>query len=118
VLRDAGVQRVFSTDYRRTRLTADPLATELGVSVEAFDPRDLSAFAEQLKAMTGARVVVVGHSNTTPELVGLLGGDSVRQMPEWEYDRLYVVGIEPTGAVRSLLLRYGASSAEPVEATH
>lgn len=114
VLVDARVQRVFSTDYQRTRLTADPIAAALGVRVERYDAGDLAAFAEQLKGM-GGRILVTGHSNTTPELVGLLGGDPIRELPEWEYDRLYIVVLEPSGAVRSTLLRYGLPSSEPVE---
>lgn len=112
VLADAGVQRVFSTDYQRTRLTATPVAASAGVSVETYDPGDLPSFAEQLKGMSG-RILVAGHSNTTPELVGLLGGDPIRDLPEWEYDRFYVVVLEPSGAVRSTLLRYGTPASEP-----
>jgi hypothetical protein len=51
---------------------------------------------------------VVGHSDTTPELVGLLGGDPGAPIDEpTEYDRLYVVTLGPDGTVTTVLLRYG-----------
>ena len=52
------------------------------------------------------RHLVVGHSNTTPELVGLLGGDPSSPIPEDEYDRLYVVRHQPGSDATTLLLRF------------
>lgn len=105
LLADAGITHVFSSDYRRTRETAEPLAARLGLPVLTYDARKLPALVERLNALTG-RVLVVGHSNTTPALVDLLGGDPGPPIDEGsEYDRLYwvVPGPDP----RSLLLRYG-----------
>lgn len=106
VLRDAKIERVYSTDYQRTRQTAAPVAERLGLPVELYDPRDLEGFASTLR--TGpASVLVVGHSNTTPELVTQLGGEPGSDIREsHEYDRLYVLvlrGDETT----TLLQRYG-----------
>lgn len=110
VLGQAGVTQVMSTDFHRTRETVTPLAEALGLSVESYDPRALPAFAAQLKRMTG-RIVVAGHSNTTPELVGLLGGDAGTPINEnYEFDRLYQVVIGEDGSVTTTLLRYGAMS--------
>jgi hypothetical protein len=52
--------------------------------------------------------LIVGHSNTTPELTKLLGGDSGTEINEkGEYDRLYIVTIGKDGTVNSVILRYG-----------
>ena len=107
VLRDAGVERVHSTDFIRTRDTAAPLAAALGVEVEIYDPRELAAFIDRLEP-SGGRHLVVGHSNTTPAAVELLGGEPGGEIDEAsEYDRLYVVSIGGDGAVDTVLLRYG-----------
>ncbi len=108
VLGDAGITQILSTDFHRTRETARPLAEKRGLDVKAYDPYDLPGFAEALRGMRG-RFLVTGHSNTTPKLVELLGGDPGPPIDEkTEYDRLYVVVLGPDGMVTTTLLRYGA----------
>ncbi|MEZ4699924.1 MAG: phosphoglycerate mutase family protein [Rhodothermales bacterium] len=105
-LGEAGVTRILSTNFKRTIETVEPLAQQLGLEVERYDPRALDAVAELLKTSTG-RIVVVGHSNTTPQLVGLLGGESGPAYDEvTEYDRLYIVTIA-SGKTTTIQLRYG-----------
>jgi broad specificity phosphatase PhoE len=107
LLRDAGLEHVHSTDYLRTRDTAAPTAEAHGLQVQYYDPQDLPAFAAHLRETRG-RHLVVGHSNTTPALVELLGGRPGPEIDEdAEYDRLYVVTIGKDGAATSILLRYG-----------
>jgi phosphohistidine phosphatase SixA len=107
LLADAGITRIHSTDYERTQETAAPLAALLGLPVASYDPGDLPGFAAQLSATPG-RHVVLGHSNTTPELVAALGGEPGTPIDESiEFDRLYVVVIGADGAVTTSLLRYG-----------
>ena len=110
VLAQAGITKIMSSDYNRTKGTVGPLAEALGLPVEIYDPRALPSFAEQLKRMTG-RIVVAGHSNTTPDLVRLLGGDPGTPINEnYEFDRLYQVVIGKDGTVTSTRLRYGPIS--------
>lgn len=113
LLGDAQITRIHSTDTRRTRETAGPLASALGVEVELYDPSDLDAVARDLLASPG-RHLVVGHSNTTPELASALGGDGHGPIQEgWEYDRLYVLAPEAGGTIATLLLRFGPPVAPP-----
>jgi len=108
-LKDAGIERVYSTDYRRTRDTANVLAAMLKLPVEHYDPLELPALADSLR-QSGQNSLVVGHSNTTPEMVNLLGGDPGAEIDEEnEYDRLYVVTIVASGEASSVLLRYGSN---------
>jgi len=107
-LEDAGVTRVFTTPYARTRQTAEPLAEMAGVPVEEYNPRGLSDFAAELRGMGGV-VVVVGHSNTTPGLVEVLGGDPVSPIAEDEYERLYTVFVTE-GTTRSTLTGFCPAS--------
>lgn len=107
MLRDAGVSDISTTDYRRTRQTAAPLAEALGLGTTTYDPQDLPGLARRLRAAPG-RHLVVGHSNTTPALVEALGGDPHGAIADGEYDRLYVVVIPASGPVTTVLLRFGA----------
>jgi len=99
-LLDAAVTHLYSTPYRRTLDTLAPLAKTTGLSVEIYDPRDLPALAARLLETPGVHVVV-GHSNTTPELAGLLGGDPGPVMDESEYGRLYVLERGADGSITS-----------------
>lgn len=113
-LEDAGIEAVWSTDYRRTMQTARPLADRLGLDVQIYDPSDLSGFAGQLQA-DGDTAVIVGHSNTTPQLAGLLGGDPGPEIVEAsEYDRLYVINGLGSGTTQSEIQRYGVPSSTEV----
>ncbi|MBB3169387.1 SixA phosphatase family protein [Simiduia aestuariiviva] len=82
------ITHIFTSDYRRTRASVAPLARALGISVSIYDPRDLPALASQLSGL--AQAVVVGHSNTTPQLVRLLGG-TAEDMDESRYGDLFVI---------------------------
>ena len=107
-LADEGITHIHSSDFIRTRDTATPLAERLGLDVEIYDAGDLPGIAEKLKATPG-RHLVVGHSNTTPQLTELLGGDGGTPIVEAnEYDRLYIVTTKAGEPVKSYLTRFGA----------
>lgn len=108
VLPESGLTHVHSTDTLRTRQTATPASELFGLDIQLYDPSDLPGFADKIKQMPGVHLVV-GHSNTTPQLVEALGGAPGTDINEAaEYDRLYVLEITAAGAVRSDLRRYGA----------
>ncbi|MCA8980024.1 MAG: histidine phosphatase family protein [Planctomycetes bacterium] len=124
LLAAAGVNRVFSTDYRRARDTAAPLADHAGVEVELYDPREAGAIVKTLSELpAGSVAVVVGHSNTTPQVLTALGAPEPRGLedsrygrilPEDCYDRLYLAHFARVGESKdarfagSLELRYGS----------
>ena len=85
---DKPLNFVYSTDYNRTRETAAPVAALKSVDIQFYDPHSLVKFAIKLK--TQVHVLVVGHSNTTPELLGLMGVANIT-IEESEYGALYIV---------------------------
>lgn len=100
---------IWSTNYRRTRGTAATPARYRAVSVKMYDPRDLDGFAAQLRAK-GENALVVGHSNTTPDLAQALGADPGTPIVEAdEYDRLYIIDIG-TNWTDSRIERFGVLS--------
>jgi len=109
LLSDAGIDHIYSTDFNRTRETASPIAGMTGLDVELYTWENPASLALSLK-QGGKRNLVVGHSNTTTELVTLLGGDPGTEIEESsEYDRLYILMITSSG-VTTLLIRYGSAS--------
>ena len=106
LLADARLTHVHTTDWKRTRDTARPFAEEAGVELAMYDPRELETLATAIKATPG-RHLVAGHSNTTPQLVAALGGDPGGAIDDLEYDRLYILVIDPGGSTVTTLLRFG-----------
>ena len=105
-LQDAGLTEIWSTNTKRTIETAKPASNRTGLPVQIYDAGRQEAFARRL-AGTPGNILVVGHSNTIPDLVGLLGGKPGTPIVEaTEYDRLYVVTVT-RGRIRSELRRYG-----------
>jgi phosphohistidine phosphatase SixA len=65
---------IFVTDTKRSRQTAEPLARALGITPQVYDPANNPALVQRVRAVTGGAVLVVGHSNTVPDIVEQLGG--------------------------------------------
>jgi len=101
MLQKANINAIYSTSYNRTLETATPLSELISVGIQAYDPGALSDFSASLKILTG-NTLVVGHSNTTPELVTLLGGDAGTAIDEKEYDRLYQLIFNQDGSVTTV----------------
>lgn len=104
ILQHAGIAHVFSTPTARTRQTAQPAAERSHVAVEAYDPRNPQALVDKVRALDGA-VLVVGHSNTVPDLVRAFGGaEADKEIPDAEYSRLYQLAPGPDGKLRTVRL--------------
>ncbi len=106
MLQDAGLTHIHTTDFERTRDTAAPISERLGIRPKLYDGLELQLLADRIRATPG-RHLVSGHSDTTPELIRLLGGESA-DIPDHEYDRLYIVALNPDGTASTILIRYGS----------
>lgn len=84
---------VYSTDYNRTKQTAQPTAKNNNVDISIYDPRQL--YADDFKKATqGKTVLVVGHSNTTPAFVNaILGEKKYDDMDDTDNSSLFIVTI-------------------------
>lgn len=91
-LQDKDIKDIWSSDYRRTRGTAKPLIDSSGLKLRIYDPRDLTTLSDMLLG-NRHNAVIVGHSNTTPELARLLCDCEIDDMDESEYDRLIVISV-------------------------
>lgn len=91
------IDAVYSTDYLRTMRTAMPTAEAFDVEIIKYDPSDL--YNEDFQEKTrGKNVVVVGHSNTTPNFANAASGTSdFKEIDESEYYHLYQVTLTAQG---------------------
>lgn len=109
----AGLDAAYSTQFRRTRLTAEPAAEAAGIEVQVrpIDATTMPTYeadlVREVRALpAGSTVLVVGHSNTVPALVEALGAQDAADMPETEFDRYTVVLIPVAGPTRVITARY------------
>jgi len=122
LLRDAGVTHLFCTEYRRTRLTVEPLARARGLQIQQVAADDPAVQVAALRALpAGSVAVVAGHSNTVPALVRGLGGSLDRterhetygeMLADDAYGRMFLVVLPPgnggaAAGVQTLELHYG-----------
>jgi broad specificity phosphatase PhoE len=142
--RDARVQAVYTTDFCRTAQTGQPAAVTLGLTMQIMASGSASAglgacnpaitvatapaaagtsagIAAHIAAHHAGQVVlVVGHSNTVPEIAAALGAalcpavlpaaaDGSCVIPDDEFNHLFVVRL-PAGAGAASVTheRYGA----------
>lgn len=106
-LRDAGVTAAFVTDLQRTQQTAAPLAEMLGLTPVVMPAASTQAMVDRLRRdHADGVVVVVGHSNTVPDVLKLLGHAEPVTIRDDEYDALFVLVPRPGAAPAVIRLRY------------
>ena len=82
---------VYSTNYLRTIATAKPTASAKGLEIQFYNPRELYSKDFQQETL-GKTVLVVGHSNTTPQFVNaILGIDRYTDIQDNNNANLYIV---------------------------
>lgn len=90
LLATADIKSIYSTSYQRTMSTAAPLSRRVNVSIKNYSPVHLEEFSLQL-SQTGENALIVGHSNTTADLVRILSNKDIAKIAEDEYSILYQV---------------------------
>ena len=111
MLADAGVKRIYTSEVARTQQTAEPLAKKLNIRPEVIPSKDIDGLVAKLRmgAPNGV-VLVVGHSNTVPEIIGRLGGGAVPPIADSEYDLMFVVILTGGNRATAVTLRYAGCS--------
>jgi broad specificity phosphatase PhoE len=121
-VRDAGIDAIYTTQYARTRLTAEPIARALGLETRVIEatpntmaPGSAGSHPDQVAARirqehAAGTVLVVGHSNTVPAIVAALGGGDVGPIADDVYDNLFIVQLDASGKATLIRTRFGAPS--------
>lgn len=107
LVRGTKVDAVFVTELRRTRDTAAPLCRQRALKPTVVKAADTAALVAQVRALPADAVaVVVGHSNTVPEILAALGVTEKVEIRDDEYGRVFVVVPGASGAATMLELEY------------
>jgi broad specificity phosphatase PhoE len=118
LLKPLGIKAVFTSQFLRTKETARPLAEAVGATPIVVDmisdrsapggiaERSIKALVERILEHRGEAILVVGHSNTLPLIIQGLGGGPVPEIPETEFDNLFVLTISEKGGVALVRRKY------------
>ena len=88
-------------------LLAAPTAKRLGVVPVIVAARDMDALIAKIHAHAKNDVVlVVGHSNTVPEILKRLGHPAAVKVTEEDFDTLFVVTLQQSGVLNVVRLKY------------
>jgi len=111
VFADAGVNAIYATQYKRTQQTVKPLADRIGVPVTLLNSNQTDELVNQIQTIhRGQTIFVAGHNNSVPAIVSVLSNEKFPQIPETEYDNLFIVTIYRFGKARVTKLKYGNQS--------
>ena len=111
VLKGKGVKAVYATEFKRTQQTAKPTAQAADVDVVVITNAERTSLIERARAVSmGSALLIVGHSNTVPEIVRELSGEEVDGISENEFDNLYEVVFEADGRKHLVRSKYGEPS--------
>ena len=104
VLAEIDIDQIYTTDLKRNIQTAETLAESYHVKPELYYPLsfDIMKFINEIK---GQKVLIIGHSNTIPDMVNRLIGESTYPpMSHTDYDKLFLITINANGDTSSSLL--------------
>jgi broad specificity phosphatase PhoE len=90
ILRDAEINAIYTSELKRTRQTASPLVTAVGIRMTSVSADNVAALVQKVKGETG-NVLIVGHSNTVPKILEALGVAGGVTIKDDEYDNLFIV---------------------------
>jgi len=107
MLGEVELSAVYSTKWKRNQQTARPTAERHGLAVTEYSAdQQASAFLSELLAKhSGGAVLVIGHSNTIPELLAALTGEPESDHLD-SYDDLFVVTFAELGRATVLPFKY------------
>lgn len=118
LLASAGVKAIYASQFARTKLTGEPLAKQLGITVTPLalqlkpnNPREVSEqsirqIVDKIMERPGETSMVIGHSNSVPDVIRMLGGDRVPTIDEKSFDDLFIVTVYAKGKAKVLQLKY------------
>ena len=112
-LENIPIDAIYSSNYKRTEETVMPTATQKNLAITTYDPGQLSKVASDLLAIQASKtVLLVGHSNTNPDLINILTKTKdYPHLTEKQYDDIFMLRVYSNLENTEVLhLNYGAKS--------
>lgn len=110
ILAGISVNAIYSTTYNRTKQTVTPLATAKGIAVTEYaTSTPYAQLTNEIRtANRGKTVVIVGHSNTVPDILKEMSNNGFSvTINESQYDNLFIVSLPDSLSPTVTHLKYG-----------
>jgi broad specificity phosphatase PhoE len=100
--KNISLDAVYSTNYNRTMQTSKPTAESKKLAIIKYNPRNMYDSIFQ-KATKGKTVLVVGHSNTTPDFANkILGEKKYKDIDDNDNSSLFIITITADGKTSTI----------------
>ena len=113
ILKHVKLDAVYSTPFKRTKMTASPTAKEKGLEVKLYNTKEDGFLKKVIREFHGGTVLIVGHSNTIPRMANALEGRPIySDLDDATYDNLFIASVPAEGKAVLLRLRFGDRTPE------
>ncbi len=103
MLRNVGLDKIFTSDALRTRETGGIIATALDLPRSALPRRDIVGLIDTLEFDHAEdTILVVGHAETIPGILESLGASESLSIEKDEFDNLFIL-VRPASAESALI---------------
>lgn len=108
VLKKTDIHAIYSTPFKRTQQTVEPLASAKGLKVMPYQANKMDEIDNMLKLHAGGTVLLSGHSNTVPMIINyLMGEEKYKILDDGDYGNIIIVSVTERGKnAKVIWLRY------------
>jgi broad specificity phosphatase PhoE len=93
ILSEVPLDAIYTTDFERTSMTAAPTAVKQDITVQYYSPDDINITQFKTDNL-GKNVLMVGHSNTTPDFVNkMIGQEKYGALDDYDNGSLFIVQV-------------------------
>ena len=109
LLRKVKISAAFSTSFKRTMQTVEPVALRNGITAKPYDSKNPGELVKLIGSeYEGKSILVAGHSNTILELVKAFDvSPPVDKLNDDDYDLIFIITLHRNGNPELKIKRYG-----------
>lgn len=98
VLKKTDIHSIYSTPYKRTQQTVEPLAAAKSLKVNSYQANKMEEIDNMISQHAGGTILLSCHSNTVPQILNyLIGEEKYKTLEDTDYGNIIIVSITERG---------------------
>lgn len=98
VLKKTDIHAIYSTPFKRTQQTVEPLAASKTLNVGTYQANKMEEIDTMIKQHAGSTILLSGHSNTVPMILNyLIGEEKYKVLEDGDYGNVIIVSVTERG---------------------